>query len=90
MRITGVTVAGIATTAVLIKKHYIDKQWKEIWEGAFPQVETENSDGTEGLHLKCVQIFFRHGARTPLKHVPNIQEVKTSDNYYPCKIIAAG
>jgi hypothetical protein len=28
------------------------------------------------MNLKCVQVFFRHGARTPLRHIPGIEEVK--------------
>ena len=29
----------------------------------------------ESLTLKCIQVIFRHGARTPLKHLPGIDEV---------------
>lgn len=28
------------------------------------------------MTLKCVQVFFRHGARTPLRQVPGLKEVK--------------
>ena len=30
----------------------------------------------ETMTLKSVQVFFRHGARTPLSHLPNVEEVK--------------
>lgn len=41
----------------------------------------EAGDGTvppvpESMKLMAVQVFFRHGARTPLKHVPGLEEVR--------------
>lgn len=31
--------------------------------------------GQESMKLLAVQVFFRHGARTPLKHIPGLEEV---------------
>ena len=28
-----------------------------------------------GMELEMVQVFFRHGARTPLRHLPIVEEV---------------
>ena len=37
----------------------------------------DDNHGTlpSNLTLKCVLVFFRHGARTPLRHVPGLEEV---------------
>ena len=34
-----------------------------------------------GMTLKSVQVFFRHGARTPLSHLPNVEEVRKLHPY---------
>lgn len=40
----------------------------EAGDGAVP--------GPESMKLLAVQVFFRHGARTPLKHIPGLEEVR--------------
>ncbi len=37
--------------------------------------EGENVDLLSDMELKCVQVFFRHGARTPIRSMPDIEEV---------------
>ena len=39
--------------------------------------ESVNGDILDTMTLKCVQAFFRHGARMPLDVIPAIQEVRT-------------
>lgn len=39
------------------------------------QLENVKSEIESELTLKQVQIFFRHGARTPLKTIPNVEQV---------------
>lgn len=34
------------------------------------------ADPTSPYDLKLVQVLFRHGARTPLKSIPDVMEVK--------------
>ena len=34
----------------------------------------------DNMTLRCAQIFFRHGARTPLRHIPNVEEVSRGVN----------
>ena len=76
IRVGGVTLTGLATAAFLIKRNYLDEYKEETLSKALSQAETtQNSGATDELQLKCVQIFFRHGARTPLKHVPGVEEV---------------
>lgn len=41
---------------------------------------TTNEPFENGLELLNVQVFFRHGARTPLKNLPGLKEV-TLDRY---------
>lgn len=35
------------------------------------------ADHTSPYDLKLVQVLFRHGARTPLKSIPDVMEVKS-------------
>lgn len=37
---------------------------------------TPDIDPNSPYELKLVQVLFRHGARTPLKSIPNVMEVK--------------
>lgn len=39
--------------------------------------DSSNEPFSNGLELRNVQIFFRHGARTPLMKLPGLQEVMT-------------
>jgi len=39
--------------------------------------DSQEAPDVRELTLKSVQVFFRHGARTPLKHIPGLQEVCT-------------
>ena len=34
-----------------------------------------------GMTLKSVQVFFRHGARTPMSQLPNVEEVRKLHSY---------
>ena len=44
---------------------------------------TEAGDLT-AMTLRQVQVYFRHGARTPLKHIPIVDEVRFTMIYYKC------
>ena len=77
MRTIGATLVGGTATAFFVRKYYLGIQDKELWELG-TQVEPQISDVPDGWQLKCVQIFFRHGARTPLKHIPQIEEVRAA------------
>jgi len=41
-----------------------------------PAESGDVAPSTESMSLKTVLVFFRHGARTPLKHIPGLKEVK--------------
>lgn len=41
-------------------------------------VSTSSESIRQQMQLKNVQIFFRHGARTPLRHAPGIEEARSS------------
>lgn len=38
---------------------------------------------TSSYELKLVQVVFRHGARTPLKSIPDVMEVRPSPPPHP-------
>lgn len=38
--------------------------------------QTADSDTASDYELKLVQVLFRHGARTPLKSIPDVMEVR--------------
>lgn len=38
--------------------------------------QTAPSDPSSDYELKLVQVLFRHGARTPLKSIPDVMEVR--------------
>lgn len=40
--------------------------------------QTANSTLSSDYELKLVQVLFRHGARTPLKSIPDVMEVRPS------------
>ena len=44
---------------------------------------TEAGDLT-AMTLRQVQVYFRHGARTPLKHIPIVDEVRFTMIYCKC------
>lgn len=37
---------------------------------------SSDADASSPYELKLVQVLFRHGARTPLKSIPDVMEVK--------------
>lgn len=47
-----------------------------------PAESGEITRSIESMSLKTVLVFFRHGARTPLKHIPGLQEVKQRENLW--------
>ncbi len=73
MQVGGITLTGLATTALLVRKYQHKEYKQQTLSEPLTHVDRNNSD--DKLELKCVQIFFRHGARTPLKHVPGVEEV---------------
>ena len=76
--------AGVGFSGLVLSKYVCDYSQKHGKGGLVHAAENamnENQDD-ETLTLKSVQVFFRHGARTPLSHLPNIEEVRiffTSD-----------
>ena len=80
--------AGVGLSGLVLSKCVFDYSQKHGKGGlvhaaknAMNKNQDENKDD-ETLTLKSVQVFFRHGARTPLSHLPNIEEVRiffTSD-----------
>lgn len=41
----------------------------------------KNKTETSPYELKLIQVLFRHGARTPLKSIPDVLEVRPSIQY---------
>ena len=46
-----------------------------------PSAFKNNQAILENMKLTSVQVFFRHGARLPLKHIPGVEEVRNTDRY---------
>ena len=63
---------GIATSFFL-NKNIAGQPISDVQQAAI--------QGADELFLKNVQIFFRHGARTPLRHLPGVPEVKYLNMY---------
>lgn len=51
--------------------------WSEKKSEATTVCQANREDSSQ-LELKLVQVLFRHGARTPLKSIPDVLEVRTA------------
>ena len=67
----GATVCGGCTIRTIQNAHC---EKTEASSTLSPSVQSAGPD-TKNLKLKQVQIFFRHGARTPLHLIPKVEEV---------------
>ena len=70
--LTGVPVLGVISAKLSLFR-------TEAVVAADQSTDSSDSSDSEGLNsklkLKQVQIFFRHGARTPVRIMPNVEEV---------------
>ena len=51
-------------------------QKKTESDGVASNGNTSETNPSSAYELKLVQVLFRHGARTPLKSIPDVMEVK--------------
>ena len=68
-------VGGSVCGILVIRNSDSKPQLKKLFcENA--DAKTYDKDVEPTLKLKQVQLFFRHGARTPLHTIPNVREVR--------------
>ena len=70
-------ISGVGLSGAVLSKFlydYSQKQGQNRSESAAEDDTVDRDD--EPMTLRSVQVFFRHGARTPLSHLPNVEEVK--------------
>ena len=77
LRSTITIISGVGLSGAVLSKFLYDYSQKQGQNTNGSAVEDDNVDtDDETMTLKSVQVFFRHGARTPLSHLPNVEEVK--------------
>ena len=67
-------ISGSICGILALKQSLIFDQIKRI-ECESSATKTDDREVQSGLKLKQVQLFYRHGARTPLHTTPNVEEV---------------
>ena len=77
LRYSAVISGSICGIFALKQKLVID-QIKRI-ECETSATKTGDNEIQSGLKLKQVQLYYRHGARTPLHTIPNVEEVRNNN-----------
>ena len=67
-------IAGSVCGVLTIKNYIVKENIKRV-HCEDSATKTKDTDAESKLKLKQVQLFFRHGARTPLHTIPNVDEV---------------
>lgn len=81
--------AAIISGGGIVGLFYLGHRWSGVAKSVQTEASHDHSpvddnrvhlrsalaNDTDGMKLKSVQVFFRHGARTPLKHIPGVPEV---------------
>nr|XP_014354270.1 PREDICTED: lysophosphatidic acid phosphatase type 6 [Latimeria chalumnae] len=69
---------GVLSSGACAAVYYL-RQNSLAWPGLRPDAACGTCDSSK-YELKLVQVLFRHGARTPLKPIPNSDQVEWSPN----------
>lgn len=72
-------IAGSVCGVLTIKNFIVKENIKHV-HCEDSATKTKDTDAESKLKLKQVQLFFRHGARTPLHTIPNVDEAKYEEN----------
>ena len=67
--------AGGAAVGILSTKFLVDKNTTQLASSVENESETSASISRHEMALKTVQVFFRHGARTPIRQLAVLEEL---------------